>query len=110
MFADILQTRKRATLIGEKTDGGANAGASYSLHSHFEAFIPIGRSINPLTDRNWEGTGVTPDISVPQAQSFDIAYKLALQNVLADIGEATSESMRKLADEAKAALNSLQTN
>ena len=55
MFADIMQTRKRATIIGEKTDGGANPGASYRIHPHFEAFIPIGRVINPLTGLNWEG-------------------------------------------------------
>lgn len=110
MFADILQTRKRATVIGEQTDGGANVGASYRLHPHFEAFIPIGRSINPLKNSNWEGTGVSPDIPIPQAQSITVAYKLALQSVLVDIGEATSEQLRKLADEAKAALGGLQAN
>ncbi len=107
MFADILQTRKRATVIGEQTEGGANAGASYRLHPHFEAFIPIGRSINPLKDNNWEGTGVTPDIPVPQAQSFDVAYKLALQSILDDLGDVTSEPLLKLSEEAKAALESL---
>ena len=91
MCADILQSRHRATIIGEKTDGGANAGASYRIHPHFEAFIPIGRTINPLTGTNWEGKGVIPDISVSLEQAFNVAYKLALQSVLADLGEPNSQ-------------------
>ena len=108
MFAYILQTHQRATVIGEKTDGGANAGASYRIHPHFEAFIPIGRTINPLTGSNWEGCGVNPDIPIPQAQSFNLAYKLALQSTLADLKEANSEPERKMKDEAQAVLNDLE--
>jgi hypothetical protein len=108
MFAYILQIHQRATVIGEKTDGGANAGASYRIHPHFEAFIPIGRTINPLTGTNWEGCGVTPDIQIPQAQSFNVAYKLALQSILADLSEASSEPERKLKDEAQAVLSGLE--
>ena len=38
-FADIFQSRHRATIIGQKTDGGAHLGASYRIHAHFKAFI-----------------------------------------------------------------------
>jgi len=107
MFADIMQTRKRATIIGEKTDGGANAGASYRIHPHYEAFIPIGRTINPLTGLNWEGCGITPDSSVPHEQSFNGAYKLALQSVIADLAEPSSAALRKLVNEAQTVLTSL---
>jgi C-terminal processing protease CtpA/Prc len=110
MFANILQTRKRATLIGEKTDGGANAGASYRIHPHVEAFIPIGRTIDPLTGSNWEGCGITPDISITQVQSFNTAYQLALQSILADLNEATSEPLRKQAEDAQIALKGLQNS
>ena len=108
MLADVLQSHKRATIIGEQTDGGAHAGASYRIHAHFEAFIPIGRAINPLTGTNWEGSGVTPDISVPAEQSFNTAYKLALQSVLFDLGEPGNDPLRKLAGEAREALKSLE--
>jgi hypothetical protein len=107
MCADVLQSRQRATIIGEKTDGGANAGASYRIHPHFEAFIPIGRTINPLTGTNWEGKGVIPDISVSQAQGFNVAYKLALQSVLTDLGEPNSDPLRDLANEIRVTLNTL---
>jgi C-terminal processing protease CtpA/Prc len=107
MFADIMQTRKRTTIIGEKTDGGANAGASYRIHPHFEAFIPIGRAINPVTSANWEGCGITPDISVPSEFSFNSAYKLALQSVIDGLAEPSNTVHRKLANEAQTELNSL---
>jgi len=50
-------------LVGEKTGGGAHAGASYRLHPHFEAFIPVGQVSNPVNGADWEGRGVTPDIA-----------------------------------------------
>ncbi len=77
-FAYTLQARQRATLIGEQTGGGAHPGASYRIHPHFEAFIPIGRVINPITGANWEGCGVAPDIPVPAEQALELAYRMAL--------------------------------
>ena len=103
-FASILQTRQRATLVGEKTDGGAHPGASYRLHAHFEVFIPIGRSINPVTGMDWEGSGITPDISVPPEQAFKVAYKLALESTLASLGESPSGPLKALAEEVQTAL------
>ena len=107
MFAYILQNHQRATLIGEKTDGGAHAGASYRLHPHFEVFIPIGRSINPLTGTDWEGSGVTPGVLVPQEQAFKVAYRMALKSILASLDEAPTGTYKVLAEEAQKAINGL---
>jgi len=41
---------------------------SYRIHPHFEAFIPVGRTINPIAREDWEGIGVIPDIPVPQSR------------------------------------------
>ncbi len=109
-FADILQSRQRATVIGEQTDGGAHAGASYRLHPHFEAFIPIGCSINPLTGTNWEESGVTPDVSVPHSQAFNVAYRMALESVLASLGTSPSGPFKALAEEAAKALKGLEAS
>jgi C-terminal processing protease CtpA/Prc len=103
-FAYILQTRKRATILGEKTDGGAHPGASYRLHPHFEVFIPIGRGINPITGTDWEGIGVTPDISIPPEQAFKVAYNMALQSIVASLGESPSGPFKALSEEAQFAL------
>jgi len=102
-FAYMLQARKRAVLVGEKTDGGANPGASYRLHPHFEAFIPVGQVINPLTGTNWEGCGVSPDIAAAPEQAFKIAYGMALKALLAKLGEPSSGPLKNLVEEAKKA-------
>jgi hypothetical protein len=107
-FACLLQGRRRATIIGEKTDGGAHAGASYRIHPHFEAFIPVGRTFDPVTGMDWEGTGVTPDIAVPQEQAFQLAYKEALQSILAGLGAVPVGAYVALADEARTALEGLE--
>lgn len=106
-FAYDLQALRRATIIGERTSGGAHPGASYRLHPHFEAFIPIGRAINPVTGGNWERTGVVPDVAVPAEQAFDTAYRLALQAVIEQIGEPPSGPLEALLQEAQAALEEL---
>ena len=42
-------------------------------------FVPTGRAISPITKTNWEGTGVTPDISVPADQALLVARVMALK-------------------------------
>jgi C-terminal processing protease CtpA/Prc len=103
-FAYNLKTRQRATLVGETTGGGAHPGTTYRLHPHSEVFIPNGRAINPVTGTNWEGSGVTPDISISQEQAFQVAYRMALKSIIESIGEATSRPFNLLKEEAKAAL------
>ncbi len=103
-LAYILQTRQRAILLGEKTGGGAHPGASYRLHPHFEAFIPLGRGINPVTGTDWEGKGVIPDIPVIEEQSFEVAYQMALNSIFESLDESPTEPMMAYANEVKMAL------
>src|SRR5262245_57220352 len=78
-FTYNLKNLKRATIIGETTGGGAHPGGGFRLSEHFGMFIPTGRAINPITKTNWEGTGVTPDISVPADQALLVARLMALK-------------------------------
>ena len=109
-FASILQTRKRAIVMGDKTDGGANPGASYRLHPHFEVFIPIGYVINPVTGKSIGGVGVIPDISVPQEHAFPAAYRMALKVVLVNLSEFNAGPYKVLSQEAQTALNNLESS
>ncbi|MFD2368112.1 S41 family peptidase [Pseudoduganella sp. GCM10020061] len=77
-----MQVRKRATLIGATTGGGANPGGVRRLHAHFNAFIPHGRAINPVTKTNWERVGVKPDIEVAPTEALRHARMLALRHGL----------------------------
>jgi len=78
-FTYNLKNLKRATIIGETTGGGAHPGGGFRITEHFGMFVPTGRAINPITKTNWEGTGVTPDISVPADQALLVARLMALK-------------------------------
>jgi hypothetical protein len=78
-FAYSLQSLKRATIVGETTGGGAHPTRMVRLDDHFALGVPFARAINPITKTNWEGTGVTPDVSVPAADGLAMATKLALE-------------------------------
>lgn len=107
-FVFNLKTRQRAILVGETTSGGAHPGSTYRLHPHFEAFIPNGRAINPVTHDNWEGSGVVPDIHVSQEQALTTAYRTALTTIIASIAEPDSVPIHSLLKEAQAALRELE--
>ena len=81
-FAYNLKNLKRATLVGETTGGGAHPGGLSRLATHFGAFIPTGRAINPITKTNWEGTGVEPDVKVPAEQALKVAHLAALKKAV----------------------------
>lgn len=81
-FADILQQRQRATVIGEHTAGGANPGRGHRLSQHFWVFVPTGRAINPMTGDNWAETGIIPDVKVPAELTLLTAHLMALNRQL----------------------------
>jgi hypothetical protein len=80
-FSYNLKNLKRATIVGEVTGGGANPGGMRQLNKNFSVFIPSGRAISPITNTNWEGTGVEPDVKLSKEEAFDFAYKEALAYV-----------------------------
>ena len=81
-----FQTQKRATLIGETTGGGANAGDRFSLGHGLVVNIPTARAINPVTHTNWEHVGVKPDVEVPAVDAQKTAYLTILR---AQVDKAT---------------------
>ena len=82
-----FQTQKRATLIGETTGGGANAGDRFALGHGLVINIPTARAINPVTHTNWEHVGVKPDVDVPAASAQQTAYVAILRSQLGKISD-----------------------
>jgi len=76
-LAFALKRTGRAVLIGERTGGGNHFGGWESLGDGLAAFIPIGRTLDPVTGADWEGAGVAPDVAVPAAQALDEAVRRA---------------------------------
>ena len=81
-LAFLLQERQRAEVIGEKTAGAANPGRPYPLNEVFEVTVPNGHIRSAVKHSNWEGDGVTPDVSAPAATALDVALERARQELL----------------------------
>jgi hypothetical protein len=76
-FSYDLKHLGRATIVGETTRGGAHP-LDVSVVLDFVLYIPDQMSVNPITNTNWEGVGVKPDIEVDSEQALNRAYKDAL--------------------------------
>jgi C-terminal processing protease CtpA/Prc len=75
-FSYNLKNLERATIVGERTGGGAHPVRGHDLGDSFTIGVPFARAINPITKTNWEGTGVTPDVDVPAADALEVARKM----------------------------------
>ena len=82
-FAYDLQALGRATIVGEVTGGGAHPFEYRRVHRHFALDLPEGKSVNPITGGNWQGTGVRPDVVVPADQALERALELARAHIAA---------------------------
>lgn len=74
-LAYTLQAHQRAIVIGEVTGGGAHPTEARVLDADLHVMIPWGRSINPITNGNWEGTGVRPDVVSSAEQALERALE-----------------------------------
>jgi C-terminal processing protease CtpA/Prc len=76
-FTYNLKCLERATIVGETTGGGAHPGGTVPLHESLSVFIPSGRAINPISGKNWEGSGVLPDVEIDANSALDKALEMA---------------------------------
>jgi retinol-binding protein 3 len=98
--AYTLQAFKRARTVGEKTRGGSTAAMPVKVSEHFDVVIPAMTTISAATGGNWNNVGVIPDVEVPADQAQDAAYRLALEQVLAN--EPDSARQERLRSRIKA--------
>jgi C-terminal processing protease CtpA/Prc len=92
-FAYALKILKRARIVGETTGGGAHPAREFKVSEHFTVAVPYARSVSPITNANWEGTGVVPDIAVPADDALRVAYRAAVEG----LRDATQDAGRKQA-------------
>lgn len=80
-FAYRFKELKRATIVGETTGGGANAGGVLDVAPFFRVYMPMGRPVDRDTGTNWEGTGVEPDIKTTAREALVTAHLEALKKL-----------------------------
>ena len=85
-FSLAMKHTGRGTLVGAPTAGANHFGRGEELGGGYGAFIPVGRTYDPATGKDWEGDGVAPDIAVTPAD--------ALLRVLTDLGVEPADAKR----------------
>jgi hypothetical protein len=81
-FVYDLKNMERAIIFGETTGGAAHPVTLEIVQEHFKVRLPYGRPINPITNENWEATGVEPHIVVPQEEALKSAHIFALEQLI----------------------------
>jgi len=82
-FTYNLKNMRRATIVGETTIGAAHPTDFRAVGEGFVLGLPYGRAVNPITETNWEGVGVEPDIAVPAEDALKTAHLHALERLIA---------------------------
>jgi len=104
-----LKNLKRATIIGETTEGAANPRDVYYIHEHFWIGMPTARPVSPVTQTNWEGTGVKPDVETDATLALKVAHLAALNRLLAaSTDERGKAGLRKLIETVEKELEDLK--
>lgn len=89
-FAYDLRNLKRATVVGETTGGASHPVSPHQAGDHFTIFVPNGRSVNPVTNKDWEGVGVIPDVAVNADDALEAAERLAAERIQQTASHDTS--------------------
>lgn len=76
-FALALKSSGRATLIGEPTAGANHFGGGQDINEHFAVWMPVGRTYDIRTGKDWEGSGISPDIAADPKQALVVALEKA---------------------------------
>jgi hypothetical protein len=87
-FCYNLQNLKRATIVGEKTGGGAHPVRGVRIDDRVVAAVPFMRACNPVSKTNWEGVGVQPDVPTKADEALDRAVELAKETMSVRRGAA----------------------
>lgn len=85
-----LKNLKRVTVVGETTGGAAHAVGPHQAGDHFTVFVPNARSVSPVTNTDWEGTGVVPDVAVNPDDALNVALRLAAEKIQQTANHDTS--------------------
>ncbi|HEX2591160.1 MAG TPA: S41 family peptidase [Rhizomicrobium sp.] len=80
-FAYHIAKFKLGTLVGEHTAGAANNDSVEAVAPGFVVSISTGRAIHPVSNDNWEGVGVQPDVKIDSSKALEQAHLLALQGL-----------------------------
>lgn len=83
-FAYGMQSIHRAQTVGETSGGGAHPIQNSPIGYGLSLSVPFMRAYNPYTHKDWEGTGVIPDIPCSAGSAIDVALSKIYQQDITD--------------------------
>jgi hypothetical protein len=92
-----LKALKRAIVVGESSMGGAHPVDRVTVKDKFIVNIPYAFSKNPITQDNFEGKGVKPDVEIISENALLKAHSLALEKRIAEENNEAAKSALKWA-------------
>jgi retinol-binding protein 3 len=87
-FAFILKQAGRASLVGDTTAGAGRLTGLYSVGDGFSVSISGGRTWDPRTGKEWERTGIAPDV-IATGDPLVTAHAAALQRLASTSSDTT---------------------
>jgi hypothetical protein len=90
-FAYQVQQYKLGVLIGNKTVGAANNNKYVPIPGGYVFSISFGRPVHPVSNSNWEGVGIAPDIESDPLLALDVA-QIHLLDRLSQTASVTKEN------------------
>jgi hypothetical protein len=88
-FTFVLKNQNRVTIVGSRTAGAGHMVNQLQSGHGFSVGISITRVSDPVTGREWEGTGVLPDIEVAPERALTEAHAAALRKIVATSPDST---------------------
>ena len=82
-LAFIFKQTGRGILVGERTAGAGRLTRTYPIGDGFAASVPGGRTWDPRTGKEWERTGIMPDVAANGEDALVIAHSAALERLAA---------------------------
>lgn len=103
MFSYNLQSLERAKIIGDKTRGIVHLTNTFYLGNGFVINIPFAYSINPYTNIDIEGIGITPDFEINSENALEKTLEIIY---LKDLRSVKNEREKRIIEWS---INKLQT-
>lgn len=82
MVAYTFQQYRLGELVGARTEGAANVSDDFAVAPDFRLSVSTGRTVQPISGTDWEGSGVAPTIAADPARALEVAQLAAIDRLL----------------------------
>jgi len=89
-FAYCMKHFNKATIVGQTSAGAAHGIDYIEVNDNFMIQLPITHNIHPITQTDWEGTGVIPNITTSSnSEAIKTAHLNALNIIIESLRKQT---------------------